>query len=578
MASEPQILYLEPDDEITSVIRRLRQTDASRIVLVAPARTKATSSAVALRLLAGVAAEEGRTLSLVADPLARAFAAEAGLSAFASVTDATADGAGSGPTETAPAPAQLAPIRVVRPSARADAPPSVGEPAVAAGPTARAGAVSRTDDTITVPVSRPAPAPHDKPRTPGDRRRAALSRPRAAPSRRGVTTRSSRLSLIGVGVVVVALLAVAIAGAALLPAATVRITPELRQVGPVAYEVTPADQQPLSGELTAAVTGQASGDHVERSAASGTVVFESGNPGRCRVPQGTRVAAGDVVFETQESVVVPEGKFTGHGIVPGTKSVGVLAIEPGEQGNVPAGAIDTIANASISFCLRGFPNTTHRLVNNEQPTSGGAEDHSPVIEQKDVDAAAQQIRDQLAQQLSDALAGHDDLIVMAPADPEEPKIDVPDDLVGKRGDATFELTGTLTYRRPAVSREAVAAAARNQLQSDAARIPPGTSLLSESIDVKLGDATVAEGKVSVATTVSGKAAPEVDLDGIRHRILGMSREEAQAALAEIGPASIELWPDWVSDVPTLDWRVSVEVTDAMPASSSSPEQPEPGAS
>lgn len=566
MASEPQILYLEPDDEITSVIRRLRQTDASRIVLVAPARTKATSSAVALRLLAGVAADEGRTLSLVADPLARTFAAEAGLPAFASVTDATADGATSSGDATPPA-AQLAPIRVVRPSdSRADA------------PHASASGVSRTDDTIAVPVSRPAPAPRDKPRSPADRRRAAISRPRAASSRGGVTARSSGLSLVGLGVVVVALLAVGTAGAALLPAATVRITPELRQVGPVPYEVTLADQQPLSGELTATVTGQASGDHVERSAASGTVVFESGNPGRCRVPQGTRVAAGDVEFETQESVVVPEGKFTGHGIVPGSKSVGVVAIEPGEQGNVPAGAIDTIANGSISFCLRGFPNTTHRLVNNEQPTSGGTEEHSPVIEQKDVDAAAQQIRDQLAQQLSDALAGHDDLIVIAPADPEEPEISVPDDLVGKRGDATFELTGTLAYRRPAVAREAVAAAARSQLQSDAARIPPGTRLLPESIDVELGNATAADGKVSVAATVSGKVAPQVDLDGIRDRILGMSPQEAEAALGEIGPTSIELWPGWVSHVPTLDWRVSVEVTDAAPASSPSPEHPEPGAS
>ena len=35
---EPQLLYLEPDDEITSVIRRLRGADAGRVILVAPGR------------------------------------------------------------------------------------------------------------------------------------------------------------------------------------------------------------------------------------------------------------------------------------------------------------------------------------------------------------------------------------------------------------------------------------------------------------------------------------------------------------------------------------------------------------
>src|SRR4029453_10352345 len=93
MADDTQLLYLEPDDEVTSVVRRLREADASRVVLVASGRTKATTSAVALRLRAQVAAEEGHELILVADPGARALAAEAGIAAFASVADANVEGA-----------------------------------------------------------------------------------------------------------------------------------------------------------------------------------------------------------------------------------------------------------------------------------------------------------------------------------------------------------------------------------------------------------------------------------------------------------------------------------------------------
>ena len=89
MPDEPQLIYLEPDDEITSLVRRLRAAESDSVVVVAPGRSRATSSAVALRLLAQVAAEEKRSLSLVADPGTRALAGEAGIPAFASVAEAT---------------------------------------------------------------------------------------------------------------------------------------------------------------------------------------------------------------------------------------------------------------------------------------------------------------------------------------------------------------------------------------------------------------------------------------------------------------------------------------------------------
>jgi len=64
---EPQLLYLEPDDEITSVVRRLRGADAGRVVLVAPGRSRATSSVVALRLLSRAAVEAGRSVAAAAE-------------------------------------------------------------------------------------------------------------------------------------------------------------------------------------------------------------------------------------------------------------------------------------------------------------------------------------------------------------------------------------------------------------------------------------------------------------------------------------------------------------------------------
>jgi hypothetical protein len=36
-----------------------------------------------------------------------------------------------------------------------------------------------------------------------------------------------------------------------------------------------------------------------------------------------------------------------------------------------------------------------------------------------------------------------------------------------------------------------------------------------------------------------------------------SVRDAHAALSDLGEASIALWPDWVTTVPGIDWRIEV---------------------
>ncbi|MFN2419578.1 MAG: hypothetical protein ABR593_11780, partial [Candidatus Limnocylindria bacterium] len=88
MTTATALLYLETDDEVTSVVRRIRETDGERVILVAPGRSRATSSVVALRLLARVGEDADRRVAVVGDALTRSLASEAGLDAYASVDDA----------------------------------------------------------------------------------------------------------------------------------------------------------------------------------------------------------------------------------------------------------------------------------------------------------------------------------------------------------------------------------------------------------------------------------------------------------------------------------------------------------
>jgi hypothetical protein len=533
MATESQLLYLEPDDEITSVVRRLRETDAPRVVLVASGRTKATTSAVALRLLAQVAAEEGREVVLVADPFARALAGEAGIPAFASVGDANADGA----VPLEPAAPRRAPIHVVR-----------GEPVPAAPPPAAA------PPRVTPPAIQPA-APL------GDETQAVrLPPPTPIPTR----TRPRRLiprhlPRAAIAALVALLLLASAALAAVLPAATITIRPATVAVGPVAYDVQPAAQAPDDGVVSATVPGTATGDQPVLTPASGTVVFLNYSYVTVEVPQGTRVSAGgNVFFTTVERVVAPPGDLAGGGIDPGQVSVGVAAEAAGLGGNVAGEAIDTVENRNVDRFLQGFPSQRGRRVINPEATAGGAEDHLPVILQADVDAVVAEITAQLLQGLDERVAEHRDRLYPA-SEPPAPVIEVPEGLVGSQGQATFELSGTLPYSRPYVLVSDVEVAGANQLLADGAATPPGTTLLPETIEVEPGAVTYDGQMVSVQVTVRAEAAPDVDTELLRDVVAGKTPEEVSAALDELGDVTVTLWPDWVDRVPRLDWRIQIEL-------------------
>jgi hypothetical protein len=528
MADESQLLYLEPDDEITSVVRRLREADAARVVLVASGRTKATTSAVAMRLLAQVAAEEGREVALVADPIARSLAGEAGIPAFASVADANADDA----VPLEPVPPRRAPIHVVRGEPRPAAPPPARVPPPI--PASIAG-----DETQAVRLPPPSPAPSRR------RRGWALRVPRRA----------------ALGALVALLLLAATAAAAVLPGATITIRPATVNVGPRIYDVHPAVQGPDQGEVSLTLPGTATGDHPVLKKATGTVVFMNYSYVVVEIPEGTRVSAsGDVFFTTVERVLAPPGTLTGGDppIDPGQVSVGVVAEVAGPGGNVAAEAIDTIETRSVDRYLQAFPNQRGRRVINPEATSGGDEDHVPVVKQEDVDAVVAALSTQLRDALDERLAGHADRIYPT-VEPPSPVIEIPADLVGKEGEATFELTGTLPYSVPYVLRADVEAAGVERLQADASALPSGTTLLPETIAVNDGPATLDGAAVSVQVSVRAMAAADVDDEQVRELVAGMTREEAKTALADLGDVSVELWPGWVDRVPRLGWRIRIEL-------------------
>ena len=549
MSDDTTLIYLEPDDEITTVVRRLRETNAPRVILVAPGRTKATTSAVGLRLVGAVARDEGREIVLVGDAAARSLAAEAGIAAVASVAEARALAAGAMPVPAGTAP-ERARISVMRGERRPMAP--IVQPATP---------VDRSDETRAVPVVAPPPP--------------SPAAPRPRPVRRGTTRRRLPGALVAV-VVLLALLAGVAGAAVVLPGATVRIVPAAQTIGPFSYEVTLPVAGEERGTLTASAEGTATGQDVQLVAASGTVTFLNYSYVDVEIPAGTKVSTGGtVVFGTTARVVVPGGQLVigrDPPIVPGEVGVAVEAAEAGEAGNVAPGAIDTVENKRIDGYLRGFQGQNGRRVVNHDATAGGAENHRAKVVQADVDAAVKAVRADLATQLA-ALLGADSTRLYPAVAAAEPQITIPGDLVGSVDTPTFTLDGSLAYAQPYVADADAVAAARAKLDADPGAVPAGMDVLSDSVAVRLGDGTVAGSSITVAATVAAAAAPRLDADRVRDLVANRSPEAARAALASVGAASVEVWPSWVNEVTGVRWRIAVELQSAtapLPSASASP--------
>ena len=553
MSKAPAVIYLEADDEVTSVVRRLRASEPGPVVIVAPGRSRATSSVVALRLLARAAEADGRDLRVVGDALTRSLAAEAGVAAFATLDDARrADAIAPGSQP------RRAEIHVVRGPATEDGAPTLG-----ALPLPNPDA---PDSALGVPSVSPAdevtrPVPVIRPTARG----GSVVRARPAPfAPAGWWRRTPVAAMAGIAVL---LLGSLVAAAALLPAATITIVPRGEPIDPVSSVVLVEDPERIAGTAEATATVTATGSYEVNQAAAGSVVFFNFNFFDVEVPAGSLVATGteegDQAYATDAAVVVPAGEFDPFfgGITAGEAPATVTASATGEAGNVAAGAIDTVLDEQLAGQLRGFPSITEPLVTNPEPTAGGLAATGVEITQEDVDAAVEALRAALRQAVDEALADSEDDPHADPAAPAEAEITGLDDLVGTRDTETVQIRGTLAYERLVADATQVESEAAGRFVADPTGLPPGWQLLEQSTVVEIGEARSTDAGLAVDVTVTGVAVPIVEATDVVERVSGLSAEDAEAALEELGTASVELWPGWVSSVPPMDWRVEVRIVE-----------------
>ena len=577
------IVYLDPEDEITSAAARIRQAPDTRIGLVLPFGSRVATSRINFRLLAREAQANGRRLDIVApDSSARALAASAGLAVFASVgeyEDALDVAEAAGPALASAAPtaptAPAAPAATRRPTTPAPASSTqtatVRTPGPAPVPTPPAGAVggfAPTPRSVASPVA--------------DSGRAAeldaiVHRSREAPVRRPAKGGGGGV-VVGVVILVFAVVVALVSGFLFLPTATITLAPRIDTVGPVAVTVRadpeaqgvdqaagviPAHQAQIP--LVASADFPATGKRVEKTPATGGVRWSNCDPtASYTIPKGTLVKTGDgVAFAIDEQVFLPVAIITGNGshvnLTCQTSEVAITAVESGLAGNVGAGTI-TVVPARY--------NRTVVRVTNPNATDGGTETTYTKISKKDVDGALASLQAELDAQLATALEDPSAITPGLTAFPEtvamgepQPSVD-PDSLVNQEV-PSFTLTLTATATMLAVDPAPIEGIAAARLS---AAVKDGATLVQGSTTIKVGEGSVMDdGSVTFSATATAREVPPVDADVLRQQLPGLTADEVHALLDPYGTVTVELWPGFVSTVPGIAQRFTFTVLDPVEA-------------
>jgi hypothetical protein len=199
-------------------------------------------------------------------------------------------------------------------------------------------------------------------------------------------------------------------------------------------------------------------------------------------------------------------------------------------------------------------------------TAGGSHEEFPRIGQEDVDAAMvslqAKIADAFAAALADGAGAPPNATVFAETavlGDSTPTVD-PATLVGKEVES-FELglegSGTVI----AVDASPVIEIAETRLLSN---VGADHRLVEGSVEIVPGDPTVTGGEVSFPVTAKARRVPILDPAELLTLIQGRTIDEARSILAQFGDVVISPWPEWVSTIPGIESRVTIEIVGQTP--------------
>lgn len=521
-ASGPKkdVIYVDIEDDITSIIDKVKHADASIVALVPPKRIGVLQSVVNLKLLQRAA--EGvhkRVVMITSDASLTALAAGAMIPVARNL--------------------QSKPEIPEQSSLEKD------DEEVITGEEVSQNDDTNLDDTplVVAPITASAAASKAK------------ARRRGGPTVPNFDNFRNKTALIAGGVL--ALILFFVWAFVFAPKAVVTIAAKTTPYS-VNKAITATPNGALSAESgtlsavskeiakTASVDFQATGKKEVGEKSTGTVKLSQQAMSATSVPAGTELeTAGGLTFVTTAAASVPASTF-GPGCFPtacpGTTNVAVAAAEPGSKYNGASGSLSG-APSGVSASFTGA-------------TSGGTDKTITVVSEQDAATArekltaqnADAVKTELKKQFSNDIMVVDESFVATPGNPTVAPA------VGQEA-STAKLSVETKYSMLGLKRTDVAAIIEQDLKKQLSGIPnqqiydKGTDSVRFTNVSKEGDAF----KLSLQTT--GYIGPKIDTVKLAEQLAGKREGEIIAKVKTydgIENVAVKFSPFWVSKAPSAD--------------------------
>jgi hypothetical protein len=363
---------------------------------------------------------------------------------------------------------------------------------------------------------------------------------------------------------------IAFVGYFVLPAASVTVTPASstlaidlpviadENTGTVDLGAGKIPAHVVVGEVDGFTTVNATGQRdVPNQTARGLVTLTNLTDQPVTVPKSTILLAGKIVFFTLQDTQVAPSLNVGGTPLPGNGTASIQASDPGEEGNVPAGAITSVQG----------PLGSKVSVINHAAMSGGSKKKTTYLSSDDQAKSKQALLDQLRQRAVDKIHGQiarNETFLASPDSAGEGAVEQltyeesPEQVTGQTRLHLKVLVRGLTFQGDDVN-QVVA-----QRMDDAVRQRgPGARLLNEPLTIEPPVVASNDGAtIKLQVHATGRMVSSLNASQLAEKVRGQSETAAETALRAapgVGSADVQLWPAWAKKVPSFSWRIHLGI-------------------
>lgn len=554
------VLYIDIDDEITTIIDKVRGSEEKIVALVLPKRATVFQSIVNMKLLKRSADESKKHLVLITNeagllPLAGAVGVYVAKSLQSRPEIPAVPGGMQRPADDTEEFVNM------NDEPRLDKNRAVGDYAAAAAPGTVVGAASSLDDDKPIELDN---ASMDTPG--GSPSKAAAAKAKKDKKLKIPDFNKFRTWIIlgGVGLVFIIFLFWIALG--VMPRATVLVKTdsEAIQTNLDVTLSTSADDVNVDSAVVPAVSVQsektatqqvaATGQKDKGTKASGQVTIKNCSEDEVTVPAGTGVSANGLTFITQDSLSLDSGNFTGSGSCKPNGghvgSVDVIAQNVGDKYNLSA----------MSYSISGMPST---VTGSGSQMSGGTTNIVKVVQQSDIDSAKQKIASQDANSVKADLKGQLQSQGVRPI--EATLASSPSDVttnvqVGAEAEAVTvsqKTTYTMTGAKDSDLKKLIANEVNKQID------PTKQTILDYGLDEAEFKVQNQTGRtVLVALDNTAVAGTDVNVNDMKKQVAGKKSAEAKEIIGKYpGVTSVDVHysPFWVSSIPKNTGKITISI-------------------